>query len=108
MLSANYNKIDQWNGEKIHHMHYLMNIGRLNSEQEIVLNFSLPIEVSYEQATRRLLVNPYAIKVSKAILVLYPYFVFDYDVDIRRGFLGREHHCFSIERATMSLLHGSI
>ena len=87
---ATYNKIELWNGDKLYHKHYLMNIGRLSSEQEIDISFSLPIEVSYEQATKRLLVNPYATKVSNAILVLHPYFVFHYDVYIRRGFLGRE------------------
>ena len=32
-IYANHDKMDLWDGNRLYHMHYLTNIGRLDSEQ---------------------------------------------------------------------------
>lgn len=62
-----------------------MSIGRSESVQDIILDFSLPISASFSEATRLDLVNPSAVRISRATLILSPFYVFDYMVDAKKG-----------------------
>jgi hypothetical protein len=61
-----------------------MSIGRSESVQDIILDFSLPISASFSEATRLDLVNPSAVRISRATLILSPFYVFDYMVDAKK------------------------
>jgi hypothetical protein len=77
----------------------LTSIGRLDSsyaaipQQDVVLDFALPLTMNYREAARLDLVNPYSAKISHATLVLRPFYVFNYIVDVKRRLLmGRGFH----------------
>ena len=61
-----------------------MSIGRLDSAQDIILDFSLPVSVGYNEATRLNLVNPTAVNISRATLILSPFYIFNYIVDVKK------------------------
>jgi Holliday junction resolvase len=91
---ANHNHIELWDGDKLRRDFYLLNLGRLESTQAIqpvveVLS-ALPIVTQYNEVTKLLLVNPHAITITQAMLVLHPYYLFTYQVDVKKGLLGRQ------------------
>ncbi len=97
---AKHNQITLYDGEKLKNEFYLMSIGRLDSsstdaipQQDVVLDFTLPLVMNYREATRLDLVNPYSAKISHATLVLRPFYVFNYIADVKRRLLiGRGFH----------------
>lgn len=85
---ANHNHITLYDGDKLKSDFYLMSIGRLESIPDIVLDSTLPLNMSYNEATRLDLVNPNAARIARATLVLRPFYVFDYIIEeTKRGFL---------------------
>jgi Holliday junction resolvase len=94
---AKHNEITLYDGEKLKNEFYLMSIGRLDSsspsssaaipQQDIILEFALPLTMNYRQATRLDLVNSYSAKISYAALILSPFYVFNYIVDVKRRLL---------------------
>lgn len=70
-----------------------MNIGRLGSAtyaRDIILDFSLPVSIAFEESTTPDLVNAKkSTRIARASLVLYPFYVFDYVVDAKKGLLSR-------------------
>jgi restriction endonuclease Mrr len=48
---AEHNHISLYDGEKLKNEFYRMSIGRLHSAQDIILEFSLPGSVGYNEAT---------------------------------------------------------
>jgi hypothetical protein len=82
---AKHNQISLYDGGKLKNEFYIMSIGRLESVQDIILDFSLPISVIYSEAARLDLVNPTAVRISRATLILSPFYVFDYMVDVKKG-----------------------
>ena len=89
---AKHNQISLYDGEKLKNDFYLMNIGRLESLQEIVLDFSLPITINNNEATRLNLVNPTAGRIARATLILNPFYVFDCVVDVKKGLFRGTFH----------------
>ena len=55
----------------------------------MVLELALSLSTSYGQATRVELVNPLAVRISHATLVLRPYFLFSYKVDTKKSIFRR-------------------
>jgi hypothetical protein len=97
---AKHNEITLYDGEKLKNEFYLMSIGRLDStspshpsssdaipQQDIIFEFALPLTMNYRQATRLDLVNSYSAKISYAALILRPFYVFNYIVDVKRRLL---------------------
>jgi len=82
---AKHNQISLYDGEILKNEFYLMSIGRLEPVQDIILDFSLPISMTYNEATRLDLVNPTVARISRATLVISPFYVFDYMVDAKKG-----------------------
>ncbi|MBV9175938.1 MAG: restriction endonuclease [Nitrososphaeraceae archaeon] len=99
---AKHTEITLYDGEKLKNEFYLMSIGRLDSsspssadipQQDIILEFALPLTMNYRQATRLDLVNSYSAKISYAALILRPFCVFNYIIDVKRRLLiGRRLH----------------
>lgn len=97
---SKHNQITLYDGEKIKNEFYLMCIGRLDSssaaaipQQDVVLDFALPLTTNYREATRLDLVNPHSAKILHATLVLSPFYVFNYIADVKRRLLiGRGFH----------------
>ena len=81
---AENNQISLYDREKLKNEFYRMSIGRLDSAQDIILDFSLPVSVGYNEATRLNLVNPTAANISRATLILSPFYVFNYIVDVKK------------------------
>lgn len=89
---AEHNHITLWDGEKLKNEFYLMNIKRLGAAtQDIILDFSLPISMGFMEATKIELVNPKAVRIARASLVLYPFYIFDYVVNAEKGHFLRRH-----------------
>jgi hypothetical protein len=89
---AKHNQISLYDGERLKNDFYLMSIGRLESVQDIVLDFSLPISRNYNEVSRLDLVNPTAGRISRATLILSPFYVFDYMVDVKKGLFRGTFH----------------
>ena len=89
---AKHNQISLYDGERLKNDFYLMSIGRLEAVQHIVLDFSLPISRNYNEAARLDLVNPAAGRISRATLILSPFYVFDCIVDIKKGLFRGTFH----------------
>jgi hypothetical protein len=87
---ASQNNIELWNGEKLQHDFYLLNLGRLDGKEEVLIGTSLPNIVEYEEATKLSLLNPEVLNVSKAVLNFKPYYMFSYELNMKKGFLGRQ------------------
>jgi Holliday junction resolvase len=91
---ANYNHIELWDGEKLRRDFYLLNLGRLESKQAtepaVEVLSALPIVIQYNEVTKLLLVNPHAINIAETTLDLHPYYLFTYQVDFKKGLLGRQ------------------
>ncbi|HYZ51148.1 MAG TPA: restriction endonuclease, partial [Nitrososphaeraceae archaeon] len=81
---AEHNQISLYDGEKLKNEFYRMSIGRLDSAQDIILDFSLPVSVGYNEATRLNLVNPTSANISRATIILSPFYVFNYIVDVKK------------------------
>lgn len=89
---AEHNQISLYDGDKLKNEFYRMSIGRLDSAQEINLDFSLPVSVTYNDATRLNLVNHTAARISRATLILSPFYVFNYIVDVKKGLMRSSFH----------------
>jgi hypothetical protein len=50
------------------------------------MNFSLSVSVTYNEATRLNVVNPTAARISRATLILSPFYVFNYIVDVKKEY----------------------
>src|SRR5437899_3836670 len=68
-----------------------MSIGRIDDrsseealKKPIIIDLALPVNVTYENATKLELVNPSVTRISKATLFFQPYYVFHYKLDIAR------------------------
>jgi restriction endonuclease len=86
--------IELWDGEKLKRDFYLLNLGRLDSTgvavpSVTILDTALPIKTQYNEATKLLLVNPQATNI-ETTLDLHPYYLFTYQVDVKKGLLGRQ------------------
>ena len=55
-----------------------------DTSKEIVLDMTLPISLSYNEAIKVNIDNPFAVKTSRADLEFYPYYVIEYEIDIQR------------------------
>lgn len=55
-----------------------------DTSEEIVLDMTLPIALEYAEATKVNIDNPSAIKISRADLEFYPYYVIEYGIDLQR------------------------
>jgi Restriction endonuclease/zinc-ribbon domain len=91
---ANHNRIELWEGEKLKRDFYLLNLGRLDSKQVVepiveILDCALPIVTRYDEVAKLLLVNPHAVD-TEATLDLHPYYLFTYQVEVKKGLLGRQ------------------
>jgi Holliday junction resolvase len=89
---AKHNHIELWEGEKLKRDFYLLNLGRLEQVVEPtleVLDCALPIVTQYNEVAKLLLVNPNAANI-EATLDLHPYYLFTYQVDVKKGLLGRQ------------------
>ena len=54
-----------------------------DTSDEIVLDMTLPISLEYEEAIKVNIDNPFAVKISKADLEFYPYYVIEYKIDLQ-------------------------
>ena len=55
-----------------------------DTSDEIVLDVTLPISLEYTEAIKININNPSTVKISKADLEFYPYYVIEYKIDIQR------------------------
>jgi hypothetical protein len=90
---AKHSQIELWDGEKLSRDFYLLNLGRLGSNgtastASTVLDCALPIKTQHNEVTKLLLVNPH-ITVIETTLDLHPYYVFEYQADVKKGLLRR-------------------
>lgn len=55
------------------------------SNEQIVLDCLLPVTMKYGEVTKiEGIKNPSAVRISRAVLEFYPYYVFDYELDVKR------------------------
>ena len=92
---AKHNHIELWDGEKLRRDFYLLNLGRLESNVtaepvETILDTALPIKTQYNEVAKLLLVNPQAAAI-ETTLNLHPYYLFAYQVDVKKGLFGRQN-----------------
>jgi predicted RecB family endonuclease len=89
---ANHYDIELWDGDKLRNDFYLLHLGRLDpSLEEIVVGPVLPLVTDYEEAIKLSVVNPEASRVSEVMLILHPYFLFEYKADIiKKGILTKQ------------------
>lgn len=55
-----------------------------DTSDEIILDMTLPISLEYTEAIKINIDNPSAVKISKADLEFYPYYVIEYEIDLQR------------------------
>jgi hypothetical protein len=80
-----------WDGNKLSKTFFSMSIGRFDDgsdkesvKEPITIDLSLPVNVTYENASIVGLINPSAARISKATLFFHPYYVFDCKLDTAR------------------------
>ena len=89
---AKHNHIELWDGERLRSDFYLLNLGRLGSNEpaspaEAVLDCALPITTGYDDVTKLGLVNE--VTNVETTLDLHPYYLFEYQADVKKGLLRR-------------------
>ena len=89
---ANHNHIELWDAEKLSRAFYLLNLGRLGSNESpspavTVLDCALPITTGYNDVTKLGLVNE--VTNVETTLNLHPYYLFEYQADVKKGLLRR-------------------
>ena len=92
-MYANHNHIELWDGEKLSRAFYLLNLGRLGPNESAspavtVLDCALPIKTQYNEVAKLPLVNPH-ITIIETTLNLHPYYLFEYQADVKKGLLRR-------------------
>jgi hypothetical protein len=90
---AKHSRIELWDGEKLSRDFYLLNLGRLESNETAlpavtVLDYALPIITQYNEVAKLLLLNPH-ITTIETTLDLHPYYIFEYQADVKKGLLRR-------------------
>ena len=87
---ASHHNIPLWDGQKLQHDFYLLDLGRLNGEEEILIGNSLPVIIASEKALSKVsLVNPMAME-ARGSLIFRPYYLFEYELDMKRGIFGKQ------------------
>lgn len=77
---AQYRRIQTWGHDEISEKWLAISVGRLESRkgQSLVLEYALPLNLGYFQATEINLQNKDKVKVSDAELIYHPYFAIEY------------------------------
>lgn len=111
---ANHNHIELWDGEKLSRAFYLLNLGRLGPNESAspavtVLDCALPIKTQYNEAAKLLLVNPH-ITIIETTLDLHPYYLFEYQADVKKGLLRRssevEYGWYIVDATNKKIIEG--
>jgi hypothetical protein len=77
---AQHKRIETWGHDEISEKWLAISVGRLESRkgQSLTLEYALPLNVGYFQATQISLQNKDKVKISNAELVYHPYFAIEY------------------------------
>ena len=111
---ANHNHIELWDGEKLSRAFYLLNLRRLGPNESAspavtVLDCALPIKTQYNEAAKLLLVNPH-ITIIETTLDLHPYYLFEYQADVKKGLLRRssevEYGWYIVDATNKKIIEG--
>jgi hypothetical protein len=99
---AQYHNIETWSGDEISEKWLAVSVGRLTSHQGqyLTVEYALPLNISFTQATRLDHVNKDKIKATHVELIYHPYFAIEYHFKAQVRDPTKELHKFE-DRGTL-------